>query len=272
MPKATWTLGVTLAFSSAALLVSAQEPKKPAPTGYDDTPLIPGTEWRVHDDRRPRPKVVDPGTAIPGEQPGRAPADAIVLFDGTDLAKWKHADGRPAAWKVANGYVEVVAKTGEIATRDEFGDCQLHVEFATPPPVGNSQERGNSGVFLMGKYEVQVLDSWDNLTYADGQAGAIYGQSPPLVNASRKPGEWQAYDITFVAPRFKDGKLESPASITVFHNGVLVQNHTAVLGTTRHRAVGTYEPHGPKASLRLQDHGNPMRFRNIWIRPLDLKP
>ena len=166
-------------------------------------------KWKIHDLNRPLPPIVDPGTASTQDAPGRAPSDAVVLFDGKDLSHWVSAEGGgPAKWKVENGYVEVVAKTGYIATRDSFGDCQLHVEFAEPSPgVGESQERGNSGVFLMGTYEIQVLDSYENKTYADGQASAVYGQYPPLVNASRPPAQWQTYDIIFHRPHFKDGKV-----------------------------------------------------------------
>src|SRR5262249_49360725 len=160
---------------------------------------------------------------------------------------------------------------GAILTKDEFGDCQLHVEWAAPdPPKGRDQGRGNSGVMLFGRYEIQVLDSFENLTYADGQAAAIYGQYPPLVNASRPPGKWQSYDIIFTAPRFQNGSLVSPAYVTMLHNGVLVHNHTPVIGAMAYRAVGKYTPHGPNGPITLQDHGNPVRFRNIWVR--DLKP
>jgi hypothetical protein len=205
----------------------------------------------------------------PGAEPGAPPSDAIVLF-GTDLSGWRTANGGPPKWKVENGVLQVVPGGGDILTREEFGDCQLHVEWATPtPPHGNSQERGNSGVFLMGLYEVQVLDSFENLTYADGQAAALYGQFPPFVNASRPPGEWQAYDIVFEAPRFEGEALASPAYLTVLHNGVLVQNHRAVLGPTLHRRLAHYTPHGPAGPLKLQDHENPVRYRNVWIRRLE---
>jgi len=166
--------------------------------------------------------------------------------------------------------METVFRTGNIETKQHFGDCQLHIEWATPAEVdGDSQGRGNSGVFLMGKYEIQVLDSYNNRTYADGHAGAIYGQYPPLVNASRKPGEWQTYDIFFVAPRFEGDKLINPAYVTVVHNGVLIHHHQAIMGPTGHRILASYDvPHGPEGPLMLQDHRNPVRFRNIWIRSL----
>jgi hypothetical protein len=235
-----------------------------APTGYTDTPYLPGSPWRVHDDARPRPVVVMPGAA-----PGQPPSDAVILFDGTGLAAWRTAKGETPKWKVENGYMEVVKGAGDILTREAFGDSQLHVEWRTPtPPSGDSQERGNSGVFLFGLYEVQVLDSFNNLTYADGQASAIYGQTPPLLNVSRPPGEWQSYDIVFTAPRFKEDKLVTPGYVTVFHNGVVTQNHTKILGATGNRVLPKLVVHGPKGPLRLQDHNDPIRYRNIWIRPL----
>jgi hypothetical protein len=228
------------------------------------------TKWKIHDLNRPVPPVVDPGIASTQDSPGRPPSDAIVLFDGTDLSKWQHKDGTAAKWRVENGYAEVVAKTGYIYTKQAFGDCQLHVEFREPtPPHGESQERGNSGVFLMGLYEVQVLDSYENKTYADGQASAVYGQYPPLVNASRPPGLWQWYDIVFHGPRFDaSGKLLRPARETVFHNGVLVQDNVQLSGPTEHGERPPYKPTPEKLPLGLQDHGDPVRFRNIWIREL----
>ena len=228
------------------------------------------TKWKIHDPNRPSPAIVDAGTASTQDAAGRAPSDAVVLFDGKDLSKWAHKDGSPAKWKVENGYAEVVTKTGYIHTREAFGDCQLHVEFAEPvPPTGESQERGNSGVFLMGLYEIQVLDSYKNKTYADGQAAAVYGQYPPLVNASRAPGQWQTYDIVFHGPHFnKDGKVLRPARVTVFHNGVLVQDNVELTGPTGHGKRPPYTPHAEKLPLALQDHDNPVRFRNIWIREL----
>jgi hypothetical protein len=227
-------------------------------------------KWKIHDLNRPLPPVIDPGTASTQDAPGRAPSDAVVLFDGKDLVHWVSAEGGgPAKWKVENGYVEVVAKTGYIATRDSFGDCQLHVEFAEPSPgVGASQERGNSGVFLMGTYEIQVLDSYENKTYADGQASAVYGQYPPLVNAARPPAQWQTYDIIFHRPHFKDGKVTQPARVTVLHNGVLVQDNVELTGPTAHGQRPPYKPGPEKLPLQLQDHGNPVRYRNIWIREL----
>ncbi len=250
-----------------ATALSAQEQK--APTGYTDTPTIPGSKWRVHDDARPRPPVITPGTCSTQDMPGKAPSDAVVLFDGTSLAAWRTQNGEPAKWKVEKGYMEVVPGAGDIWTRQNFGDSQLHVEFSTPsPPKGNSQERGNSGVLLYGIYEIQVLDSFNNLTYADGQASAVYGQSPPLVNASRPPGEWQVYDIVYTSPHFKDGKVDVPGYVTVFHNGVITQNHTQLLGATQHRALPKLIVHDPMGPIRLQDHHNPTRYRNIWIRPL----
>lgn len=251
-----FTLAATASFAGGAYYY-IQDHK----TGYDDTPMLPDGKWRVHDSKRPRPTVVTPG------ENAAAPSDATILFDGKDLSKWA-GNGGDAKWKIENG-VMVVNGTGDIHTREEFGDCQLHIEWATPEKVeGDSQGRGNSGVFLMGRYEIQVLDSYQNETYADGQAAAMYGQIPPLVNACRKPGEWQVYDIIFKAPRFENSKLTTPAIVTVLHNGIVVHHGDAFIGGTAHRAVGQYSPHPPKASLQLQDHGNPMRFRNIWIRNL----
>ena len=260
---------IAAALTSTLLAQTGSVPPAKAPTGYTDTPLIPGSKWRVHDDTRPRPPVITPGTFSTPDVPGKPPSDAVVLFDGKNLDAWRTDKGEPAKWKVENGYLEVVPGAGDIFTRAEFGDSQLHIEWRAPsPPKGDSQGRGNSGIFLMGLYETQVLDCYHNLTYADGQAGAVYGQSPPLVNACRPPGEWQTYDIVYTAPRFKDGKIDVPGFVTTFHNGVLVQNHTQILGATEHRAVPKLVVHGPKASLKLQDHHDPVRFRNIWIRPL----
>jgi hypothetical protein len=228
----------------------------------------PSDKWEIHDLNRPLPPVVDPGPAGP---PAPVPSDAVVLFDGRDLSQWQVADGGPAKWKVEEGYAEVVAKTGSIRTKMRFGDCQLHIEWAAPAVVsGDGQERGNSGVFLMDTYEVQVLDCYNNKTYADGMAAAVYGQYPPLVNACRKPGEWQTYDILFHRPRFDGaGQVTSPARMTVLHNGVLVQDNVELSGPTAHKARPPYKAHPDKLPLSLQDHGNPVRYRNIWIRQLE---
>ncbi len=228
------------------------------------------TKWKIHDLDRPLPPVIDSGTPSTQDSPGRPPSDAVVLFDGKDLSKWTHKDGSAAKWKVENGYFEVVPKTGYIYTRESFGDCQLHVEFSEPSPAkGESQDRGNSGVFLQDLYETQVLDSYQSKTYADGHAAAIYGQYPPLVNSSRPPGQWQTYDIVFHGPRFaKDGKLLRPARETVFHNGVLVQDNVELSGPTAHGKRPPYEPQPEKLPLALQDHNHPVRYRNIWIREL----
>jgi len=235
--------------------------------GYQDTPMIPNTKWHIHDGTRPQPKVVTPGAEV-----GAAPSDAVVLFDGKDLAQWVSGKD-PAKWVVRDGFFECVPKAGYLFTKDSYGpDVQLHVEWAAPnPPEGSDQGRGNSGVFFFGgTYEIQVLDCYNNLTYPDGTTGALYGQWPPMVNACRKPGEWQSYDIVFEAPRFKDGNLETPAYATVLLNGVLVQNHRALFGGTQHRQIIPYKDQGPKGQIALQDHGNPVRYRNVWVR--ELKP
>jgi hypothetical protein len=206
----------------------------------------------------PEPVVVDPGSAT------QAPSDAIVLFDGKDLSKWHNGDN----WIIKDG-IATAAKS-DIKTKDSFGDCQLHLEFASPAEVkGNGQGRGNSGVYLMDRYEVQILDSFDNKTYFDGQCASIYKQKPPLVNACRKPGEWQSYDIIFEAPKFDaDKKLVKPAIVTVLQNGIVVQNHFELLGGTFYDRPAAYSAHAPKAPMHLQFHGDPVRFRNIWIREL----
>ena len=236
--------------------------------GFQDTPLVPGTKWHVHDNERPQPEVITPGTFSTQDTPGKAPSDAIVLFDGTNLDKWRSGD-EAAKWDLVDGAMQVKPKTGELTSKDEFGDCQLHIEWSAPnPPTGNSQGRGNSGLFMMNRYEIQILDNYNNPTYADGTASAIYGQTPPQVNAIRPPGEWNVYDIIWQGPRFKDGKLEKPAYATILVNGVVTQNHTMLIGDTPFKNVGKYNPHGETGPIRLQDHGNPMRFRNIWVRPL----
>ncbi len=236
--------------------------------GYDDTPIIPGSQYRVHDGTRPQPRVVTPGTFSTQEAPGQPPSDAVILFDGRDASQWTGRDGE-FRWKVENGYMEVVPGGGTVRTREQFGDCQLHIEWAAPAEVkGESQGRGNSGVFMMGIYEIQVLDCYDNPTYPDGTTAAIYGQYPPLVNACRKPGEWQTYDIVFEAPRFDGGTLTRPAYLTVFLNGVLLHHRKELMGPTVHRALATYTPQPAEAPLVLQDHQQPVRYRNTWIRRL----
>jgi hypothetical protein len=222
------------------------------------------SEWKVHDRDREQPVAV-----IPGEEPRNPPSDAIVLFDGKDLSMWQQGNGQPAKWKVENGTMEVVKGGGSIVTTQPFGDCQLHIEWASPASgTGSDQNRGNSGIKFMERYELQVLDSYENITYADGQAGAIYGQYPPLVNVSKKPGEWQTYDVIFRRPIFDDqGTVTRPASMTVFHNGVVVQDHSEILGGTSGASRG-YRKHADKLPMQLQDHSHPVRYRNIWIREL----
>ncbi|HUF26598.1 MAG TPA: DUF1080 domain-containing protein [Gemmatimonadaceae bacterium] len=253
-----WTLAPAAALVTVVLLVA----------------LVPACarsqavgDWAIHDTLRPPPPVVRPGEPPPMQRP---PSDALVLFDGATLSHWRSAAGGAAGWKVENGYVEVVAGAGDIETRQGFGDVQLHIEWATPARVeGTGQGRGNSGVFLMGCYEVQVLESWENRTYADGQAAALYGQYPPMVNASRPPGEWQTYDIVFRRPRFEEGgALVRPARITVLHNGVLVHDAVELTGPSGHYQRPPYTAHPDRLPIRLQDHGNPVRFRNIWLREL----
>lgn len=223
--------------------------------------------WKAHDLKRPAAKVVSPANRA-----WQPPSDAVVLFEGTDLSKWRSTDGGDAKWKIVDGAMESVPKSGFVVSREEFGDCQVHVEFATPKTVkGKGQGRGNSGVFLMGEFEIQVLDSFENPTYVDGSAGSIYGQHPPLVNASDKPGRWQSFDIIFRRPRFdENGELVQPARITVLHNGVLIQDNSEAYGPTSWIRYRDYDvmKGKTKGPLSLQDHGNPVRYRNIWVRPL----
>jgi hypothetical protein len=229
------------------------------------------SRWLQHDIRRPKAPVVEPMTSSAATP---APKDAIILFDGTNLDAWRTTEGSPAPWRVTEGYLEVAPGKGPIETKGQFGDVQLHVEWASPsPPGGKGQDRGNSGIFLMGLYELQVLDSYQADTYADGQAGAIYGQYPPLANASRPPGEWQTYDIAFRRPRFdKDGKLSEPARITLIHNGILIQNNEELWGGTNWLESQPYEAGADRARIELQDHGHTVRFRNIWLRELPERP
>lgn len=245
--------------------------------GYTDTPLLPGGRWRVHDPNRPDPPFVNPPDGCPPAIPAKPPSDAIVLFDGKDPSKWETLDGKTPGWILRDGCWTVpphgTPNGGDIRTRESFGDCQLHVEWMLPqrePGDEHSMNRGNSGVFLQGLYEVQIFDcyrySW---MYADGQTAAIYGQFPPSVNVCRKPGEWQSFDILFEAPRVKQGRVIAPAAITVFHNGVCVHNHRLLLGPTGHRILPAYPADTPETGpIVLQAHGSAVRFRNVWIRPI----
>ena len=263
-------------FMTAALAVATLYAQGAMPAGmgddtrgYNDTPTIAGQKWRVHDMDRPRPAKVTPGAYVSTAPP----ADAIVLFDGKDLSQWMNR-GRGGVlqepkWKVVDGNIEIVPGAGRLQTKQNFGDCQLHVEWMIPTSdTGKGQSLGNSGIELMTRYEIQVLESNENLTYADGGAGAIYGVWPPLVNPSRPKGQWNVYDIMFEAPRFDGDKLVKPAVITVLFNGVLVQNHKEFVGQTVWRKNGVYKAHPAEQPLSLQDHNQPVRFRNIWIRKL----
>ena len=239
--------------------------------GYKDTPILPWTkgQYHIHDPDRPVPKYVAPGQLATEMVSATRPSDAIVLTGGNSLRQWK-----PSSWKVADGSVE--AGEGNLETKDAFGDFQLHIEWMTPisAPATSSEERmnrGNSGVMLMGRYEIQIFDSYHEHSdhiYPDGQAAAIYGQFPPLVNACRAPGQWQSFDILFTAPIFQDGQLRKRAVVTMLHNGVLVHLNREVMGQVAHREIAVYQAHPPKLPLVLQGHHSPVRFRNIWIRPL----
>jgi hypothetical protein len=256
---------------TALTTLNAQEPPASAgddTRGYNDTPQIIGQKWRVHDMARPRPVKVVPGALTASAVP---PSDAIILFDGKDLSQWKseghNGETQAPRWRLGQGYFEITPDSGRLVTRQSFGDCQLHVEWMIPESVtGKGQGRGNSGVELMTRYEIQVLETNENLTYADGGAGAIYGVWPPLVNPARPQGQWNVYDIFFEAPVFDGDKVVKRANVTVMFNGVLVQNHKEFLGTTTWRANGVYQPHPAEQPLSLQDHHQFVRYRNIWIR------
>ena len=265
MKKHLLSITVLAVTSLAGLVSQTLAEDKP---GYTDTPMLPSGKWHVHDSNRPMAPVVTPAATF--SDGAAAPSDAIVLFDGHDVSHWVGDKGEPK-WKVEDGYMEVVPKAGYIHTKEDFGDFQLHVEFAEPAKVtDNSQGRGNSGIFLQGIYEVQVLDTYENPTYADGQCGAMYGQTPPLANSCRKPGEWQTYDIIFEAARFANHKLVRPASVTVIQNGVLLHHKQAFIGPTGHKTLATYKKETPaRGPLALQEHGNSVRFRNIWIRNIE---
>ena len=264
------TIGMIILLSTAAIYAATQQG-----LGYKDTPKIPGTDYCVHDGNRPQPRVVTPGATFSQESP--PPSDGSVLFDGKDLSKWQSNNGTDAAWKVGDGYLECVRGAGNIRTKDKFPDFQLHLEFATPsPPQGAGQGCGNSGVLINGMYEVQVLDSYESKTYPDGECGALYGQTPPLVNACKPPGQWQSYDIIFESPRWdENGTLTKKGNVTVIQNGVVLHHKRDWIGATdgiggvAHTSLGAYlKPHPPEIFIELQDHGNPVRYRNIWIRPL----
>jgi hypothetical protein len=242
----------------------------------ENGPPQPWSKWKVHDMERPAPPVVTPGTASTAETPGKPPSDAIVLFDGTDLSKWKAANGGEPTFTLKDGVMlstnlKDPKNNQYLVSKEEFGDIQVHVEWAEPVPAqGTSQGRGNSGVFLMNKFEVQVLDNFGNPTYPDGQCSAIYGQYPPQVNVCRPPGEWQTYDIVFHRPRYEGGVVKEPAYLTVLQNGVLTQDHQRAEGPSGHLIVAKYPKEFPeKGPLALQFHGNPVRYRNIWVRPLE---
>ena len=251
--------------------VAAPKPKEiviDGVAGFQDTPMQPDGLWHVHDPARPQPTVVTPGTFSAKATP---PSDAIVLFDGNDLSQWRDKKtGGAALWTVADG-VAISAK-GDIVTTNKFGDIQLHLEFREPtPPKESGQGTGNSGIYFMGLYEIQILDCYKNKTYADGATGGLYGQHPALANACRPPGEWQTYDCIFTAPRFgADGAVVSPACLTATLNGVVVQNHQAFRGATNWRSPGKYAAHAAELPLLLQYHSNPVAFRNLWVRPVPL--
>jgi len=245
--------------------------------GYSYGPQLPNSPWRVHDRRRPQPPFVEPG-----ERPGDPPADAIVLFNGKDLSCWESFKGYedwdgpgspPPENAIEDGCLNIL-KAGWLRTKQQFGDCQFHIEWAVPAKrdAGNLYW-GNSGIFFMGKFELQILESRENRIYADGMAGSIYGQTPPMVSAARKPGQWQSFDVVFTAPRFLGEKLFQPAYMTVFWNGVVVQYHTLIMGATRHLTFPSYNnSRATVGPIILQPHGSAVRFRNIWIRPLKLEP
>jgi Domain of Unknown Function (DUF1080) len=266
-------LVIIAVLGSAAVVAAATQQG----LGYKGTPQIPGTSYCVHDADRPQPHVVEPGASF--SQKAAAPADATVLFDGKDLSHWTNGRGQPSGWRVDSdeGFMESTRGAGGIRSKDTFADFQLHLEFATPTPArGTGQNRGNSGVLINGMYEIQVLDSYQDKTYPDGQCGAIYGQTPPLANVCKQPGDWQTYDIIFESPRWDDKEaLIKKANVTVIQNGVVLHHKREFIGATDgvggvpHTALGAYlKPHAPEVFLELQDHGNPVRYRNIWVRPL----
>lgn len=262
----TSVLGVSLLLTASAVAASS------GPRFYGDPP-DEHHPWAVHDGNRPQPKRVVPGTFSQPDRPGKPPADATVLFDGSNLSAWQTPKGQPAPWKIVDGALQVVPKTGKILTKQKFGDIQLHIEYAAPAEVkGSSQGRGNSGIFFMDRLEIQVLDSYNNITYADGHAGAYYGINPPMALPLNPPGLFQVYDMVFRRPIYRNGKVVDPGYVTVFMNGVLVQDHTPLEGPGGHKGRTKPGPFPEAGPLSLQDHGNPTRFRNIWVRPLPPRP
>jgi hypothetical protein len=276
-------IAVTALFAASAafMLVAADEPKiKPkarvqGDLGYRDTPVLPGQTWKVHDIDRPHPSVVTPGSFSTPERSAQPPSDAIVLFDGRDLSKWNWARRPPAAgalprgWRVENGVLEITGSGDTLVSKENFGDVQFHIEWAAPAKNDRvGQWRANSGIIIMGRYEVQVLDSYDAATYPDGMAASLYGQWPPMVNALRPSGQWNVYDIIFEAPKFEAGKLVKNAFATVLVNGVVVHHHKEFIGQMAHRIYKPYEAHGPEAPLMIQNHDVPVRYRSIWARRL----
>ena len=246
---------------------------RPASAAFYGDPPDATHPWAIHDENRPQPARVEPGNFSSQEKPGQPPSDAVILFDGTPatLKNWvsDKNPNEPTKWEVKDGSLQCVPGSGYVRTSQEWGDCQLHVEWSAPAKVeGNSQGRGNSGIFPMGQVEVQVLDNFNNPTYADGFAGSVYGVNPPMANAVRPPGEWQVYDIVFRRPVLKNGKLVESGYLTVFVNGVLVQDHTPLEGGGGHKGRSKDHAFPEKGPLKLQDHGNPVRYRNIWYRPL----
>ena len=265
-----WVWMGVCAMSVAAGVVGYRATVATAAEGKKVPDQVSGGKWTIHDMTRPKPPVITPGTFSTQEKVGTPPSDAIVLFDGKNLDQFTSGGGQPATWKLADGYMEVSPDKKGLETKEAFGDAQIHVEWAAPnPPKGDSQGRGNSGIYIMGRYEVQVLDTFNNNTYADGGATAIYGQHPPFVNACLPPGQWQVYDIIFRGPRWDaDHKLTRPASITVMHNGVVTQDHFQLTGGTGHYQQPPYKEHPTKLPISFQNHGDPVRYRSIWVREL----
>lgn len=267
------TLGIVFVFSTTANEPEIIKETREINGKKVEFTFIDGIKVHETDPKKqPQPPVVAPKPY--DAKAAKAPKDSIILFDGTEatLENWTTRDGKPTTWKFVDGSLE--SGKGYIQSKEQFGSCRLHIEFATPSVAkGNGQGRGNSGVFLMGKYEIQVLDSYENTTYPDGQCGALYGRAKPLVNASRKPGEWQSYDITFHRPTFdEDGKVTRKAKFHVIHNGHVIHDNVLLSGGTGWRgphSISEYSRHGDTGPLQMQDHGNPVRFRNVWIVPIE---